>query len=1321
MIVTEEAPSVVSWADVIRQQQGGVHESPAPVGEGIQFDSFSDLDLKKKFDSIMPAGSSPGVTEVDGMFFFDAKGSGLDAHPKIPEGESSRVDMHTSANGEQPSGSRVRLDSNPSQTSIVENSGDITFSIKAPPSDAAGAIPVPSDAEMALHRHSSNELPTFDDLNLLTQSKPGESGILFSLTDGFPPSDEMPSTQKHDILFGDQDGESGILLTNNKNENADVGVLPPDTESPSGAVRSSILDILLSNPNALDESASSSNVFGANGVQIPDQEDFGSIQNLTETAKIRSTPEFFLPEAAAMAHNGPSKSSAEISPTSTPKTFKNESSGELRGLEAVGDFEGDGAVDIYADQPLESELTASGTFKVSDADLELARLRQKIIESSAVDLSSNPSFNSFKIDAKKKVPTPPPDSGTVAPFPEKSHAYAEPVAHFHVGSDPDGHLSSEMDVDNSMIRRLEEMASHEEFILGAPNISEQELKELNQANADKLSATDGLKTPNQHSTSTNLGSAVLSQHPSNPSNGPVSLQPERAKSPYRGKDAADFEQTGLNKRGRSGKLFAGVLGAVLGAGGVFGAGYFGGFLPSSDSNARNSADLAKLAATNEDLENNRKELLNQTKNLKEVLTRLNVNETSEALASIDSLIRARDTAVKAKDEVSGERDALKTKIQESEGRLAEVMKQVDLRKTELDKANATLLELKTAADKSSAELKSAREEAATLKAEVAKMPAASKALNDKLDIAQAKVKELETSKSTFDQKLSELSKERDTLAASQKQSSQLIKKIEQQLVKLDAVKPGSDATALLSGIEKIGRNGSNVSEGMKAADKKIDELSKQLSIEQNKLVALEKKAVEAEKRVLDSEKKAQETQKKLDEALLASSSNGNSLDVWFAVLKDPSNKAEAASALAEVTKVLADPKASDELKAKATAVRALALRNKGETAAARAAFAEAQKLPGFKADQTWVNDVASHLATISDPVAALKAIKLNQDSATLVQKFDEAIKNFAAEQTPQVGVLFARRGLAKLDLNDTNAAEQDANTAIKYGAKAEGHFALARVMERLGKWTEAEKNYNAVLAVPKVDAGLQQKAMLGLGRVLNHLSSVPSADANEKKLEIRSSGQPTSRNFQSPEVLMMLMLNLMEMPGFEEPEPVSASTDRLRESIRLADKLIGEGEYLGHIVKADALARLKKYPEALKEYSVGIDRLKVLPKEYDGVLDRILVGLPALQKVEVSTALGGNVRSGENLFGDGVSHFFASRYGQAEESLLKASKEIDDARIYYYLGFSRWMQGKTDLAVEAFRKGGLLEKKGNPNSRMVNNSLERIQGELRQTLGQYRP
>lgn len=88
----------------------------------------------------------------------------------------------------------------------------------------------------------------------------------------------------------------------------------------------------------------------------------------------------------------------------------------------------------------------------------------------------------------------------------------------------------------------------------------------------------------------------------------------------------------------------------------------------------------------------------------------------------------------------------------------------------------------------------------------------------------------------------------------------------------------------------------------------------------------------------------------------------------------------------------------------------------------------------------------------------------------------------------------------------------------------------------------------------------------------------------------------------------------------------------------------------------------------------------------------------------------------------GVEAFFAGRNSDAETSLAKAvAANGTDARYWYFLGLSKWSQGRTTEADADFKKGAEWESRAKPGRRQVGLALERVQGNARQALEVHRP
>ncbi len=128
--------------------------------------------------------------------------------------------------------------------------------------------------------------------------------------------------------------------------------------------------------------------------------------------------------------------------------------------------------------------------------------------------------------------------------------------------------------------------------------------------------------------------------------------------------------------------------------------------------------------------------------------------------------------------------------------------------------------------------------------------------------------------------------------------------------------------------------------------------------------------------------------------------------------------------------------------------------------------------------------------------------------------------------------------------------------------------------------------------------------------------------------------------------------------------------------------------------------------------------LKVLPKEYEGVLDLVIRSHPALQGAGEEE----NPPSGEKFYSAGIDEYQSGNYAKSEKEFISAIRQNKrDARYLYYLGLSRLMQGKDNLAEDDFRAGALLELRGLPSMRVINASLERVQGTARETINKFRP
>lgn len=88
----------------------------------------------------------------------------------------------------------------------------------------------------------------------------------------------------------------------------------------------------------------------------------------------------------------------------------------------------------------------------------------------------------------------------------------------------------------------------------------------------------------------------------------------------------------------------------------------------------------------------------------------------------------------------------------------------------------------------------------------------------------------------------------------------------------------------------------------------------------------------------------------------------------------------------------------------------------------------------------------------------------------------------------------------------------------------------------------------------------------------------------------------------------------------------------------------------------------------------------------------------------------------------GTSAYFAGRYADAEKAFAEAAKaDPADARYWYFLGLSKYAQGRSSDAANDFKTGAEWESRAKPGRRSVAAALERIQGPARLALEAARP
>jgi Tetratricopeptide repeat len=932
---------------------------------------------------------------------------------------------------------------------------------------------------------------------------------------------------------------------------------------------------------------------------------------------------------------------------------------EILPAEAASGVKADEAVDLYSEGPVRGGITESGTLEVDESKMDAAERRDQLLESSHIDLGSHPSLGGMDLDA--------PPSGTSRPAGQDSgnidlSTPAEGLPAYEGLTADDGTVDMglpESEGGSSMIHR--------------GGLTEQEIilaNQMKQRPPERPGAPSRGEYPGR-APAGRVGQPAAARPPTTPARGQVAA-------PAAPSSARERRNRMLTGGGIG--LGVGVLATVVG---MWLAGAF-----SKDDASKPIAKASGnelLAARISELENQRQALDKQLQaaiNKAKSAPKANPKTTEE-------LNQAKARADRAEAELNTRNETI--------AKLATDLKAAGIDEPKVDAGLAKLLQARADADAKLKEMTTARTEA----------EAKVKDLTNSVTAADAKVKDLTTARAEAETRAKQL-------MAARAERDATLKALAERLQAAKFIEGDPNHDGLLQGLERAIARASapGVVEllppavGAAAGAMPGAAMAVTLSTQVTKYRSAAEQAI-ADLRTIKDRFQAQ---------LADVRTPAQSLDLWLPALADRANKAEAAAALQDVERVQKATDASPEAQAKALAVKALALRNRGDFTGAREAFAQAQEHPGFARDKPWGKFVASAADVMRNP-AAFAGITQPSASANpknVIETIDNALKLFPPDTYAKDHArLLAQRSLAKLEADDLDGAAADAAAAVKNGAGVDGQLAQARVAEKQGNLNAAETAYREVMKTAPADSPARRQAQLGLARVLLR-GSTKSAPKTTPAAATRGAKAVSSTHPSRPAPLSAVLVTF----HFAAPDDPEANVD---EALRLADMLIAQKEYLGHIIKADALTKKGLYTEALSEYSTGVKRLKVLPPEYDGVLDRILTNHPALQRPS-PTAGAVNPDLASQLFSDGAKLFFEQRYDRAEEVFAKAvSNNAQDARYLYFLGLARWQQGKRDVAVEDFKAAAALERQGHPASRVVSDSLERIQGDPRRTLNQYRP
>jgi hypothetical protein len=463
------------------------------------------------------------------------------------------------------------------------------------------------------------------------------------------------------------------------------------------------------------------------------------------------------------------------------------------------------------------------------------------------------------------------------------------------------------------------------------------------------------------------------------------------------------------------------------------------------------------------------------------------------------------------------------------------------------------------------------------------------------------------------------------------------------------------------------------------------------------------------------------------------------LDSHIAALQNRDNRdpVALASVLNETEFLLTKEGATDpEARSKARYAAGLALRNQEKYDEARQSLQEALKeAKSVGKPGPWLEQAGQALRELSEPDAYyLPRIARAMEAGNVKRALLEA--NTALKVMPNSGALLAERALAQLEAARRSGVLAGAEKAIRADAAAAqkdataaaaGAFALGQLEEDLGNLEGAEKLYREAIKSHQDSKGAVQEGYryrIALARLLQRDRSPaaaapeegpPPRPAVEKAEEKTSSLQPTPWH---PLTGLALAVALGAQPDEEEP----AGAARLLESIKLAQELMASDDPKikgqGHVLYGQALSKQGRRTEGLREVAKGMSLL--YPDRPARDLGKLLDEHPAFQHPDASKQP--NPVVAERFFGLGLHHYWERRYPEAEVQFKQAVGHFDlDARYQYFLGLAQLAQKKRDAAYYSFEKGARLEAQGNPRTTdEINFSLERVQGDLRRLLNEFR-
>jgi tetratricopeptide (TPR) repeat protein len=542
---------------------------------------------------------------------------------------------------------------------------------------------------------------------------------------------------------------------------------------------------------------------------------------------------------------------------------------------------------------------------------------------------------------------------------------------------------------------------------------------------------------------------------------------------------------------------------------------------------------------------------------------------------------------------------------------------------------------------------------------------------------------------------------------------------------------GASAGAYFSGVLPNKEGGDSKGTAVVQVDpqlqSKLDSATAELAAMRDRTTKAEKDAAEAQGRIskLDADAKlamtaATEAEKKLAAQVTVANNFKMMADTLAAEVKTEKEKAVAAEKLADAEKAKTLKAEKDLLAEKDKTVKAekdLTTEKDKVVALEKAVTTEKDKTlkveKDLKAmlDKTLTDSTKAIDAAKAEALKAAEAAKAKQATVVAIAKELQAGK-LLGEKFDDAALLAA----AKSSVSRATGPDLSKLVPSELSSVAGTGLSTGHILDLASRTNKADAAVKAAAMELKKQADAYAKATTDL-KDTHAVELKKQADASNLAMDKLKVDLKTAKDGVAVEVKKAtdaanLAMDKLKVELKTAKDGIAAEVKKATDGANAAmDKL-----------KADHAAKLKETADAhaanLKslENAVALEKAKTAEAERKMKLAGGGTSL-AIQELDRQSALS----AARNL-DLGIAEYKAGRYASAATALEEAAKfDPNDAVAWYYLGATRWAQGKTDDAKAAFKQGADREQLRLMTTKQIDGMIGLIQGPARDALGAARP